>query len=67
MNEWAIGGYHMPPGKQMEVIPRIWEKCIHLRKLRIKTEIPCLYDEENNEASRNFHRLIYLLQVRTVC
>ncbi len=64
----------------IEVIPRIWEKCTRLRKLRFE-EISSYDDEETyeatnfslcgfaefeetNEALRNFHQLIYQLQVR---
>ncbi len=55
----------MSPDMAMEVIPGIWEKCKHLRKLRFD-ELP-MDHVETNEPFGNFYRLIYLLQVRMVC
>ncbi len=66
--------YGMLPDRQMEIIPRIWEKCTRLRSLRIQSPLEANFPgiftgeyeeyEETIEAFGNFHRLIYQLQVR---
>ncbi len=48
--------------EQMEVIPRIWEKCTHLRKLGFQCVFT--YDEVIKDAFWNSYQLIYQLQVR---
>ncbi len=54
----------MLPDKQMEVIPRIWKKCTHLRKLSFNFQSSVRSNMETKEAFWNFNQLIYQLQVR---